>query len=384
MRATVRRSLRAIRLCDRGQVVILMPLFLFIVMIGGTMIVDIGQIVVERRSAQAAADFSALAAAQELPRSASDPNTAAKLATATLMAQDYLRFNNFDPADPDVTVTITPAFEGDVTQIEVTVSRNHKWIFAGFFGVAPAAVTARAVAETDAHQRDVVVVLDRSGSMCLDSHGGPMLKCPKLDEGERWEPFDTMRDAAKDFTNAFEPEVFGLPFDHLALVTYSTDANLDVSLTIDFGQTGTAFGDAVDLMEPAGRTNIGHALFLARKELKNGNGAIQAIVLLTDGLANIANAGSDDNPSHKKCSSSKNCAGADNYVLAQATLAAADGIALYTIGLTDNSGDGLVKQVAQIGFDSGGGGAFFDVSDPSQLSETFEQIANLITLTLTQ
>jgi len=362
----------------------MMPLFLFIVMIGGTMIVDIGQIVVERRSAQAAADFSALAAAQELPRSANDPDTAAKLATATLMAQDYLRFNNFDPADPDVTVTITPAFEGDVTQIEVTVSRNHKWIFGGFFGVAPATVTARAVAETNAHKRDVVVVLDRSGSMCLDSHGGPMSNCPSLDEGERWEPFDTMRDAAKDFTDAFEPEVFGLPFDYLALVTYSTDANLDVSLTIDFGQTGTAFGDAVDSMVPAGRTNMGHALFLARKELKNGDGAIQAIVLLTDGLANISNSGGDDNPSHQNCSYGSNCSGADNYVLTQATLAAADGIALYTIGLTDNSGDNLLQQVAQIGFDSGGGGAFFDVSDPSELSETFEQIANLITLTLTQ
>ncbi len=289
--------------------------------------------------------------------------------------------------------TITPYYEGDVRKIRVEVKRDHSWVFAGYFGIPDPTIGASAVAEANSTPRDVMVVLDRSGSMCLESHGGPMSICPDLsdngdgdsdDPGERWEPFDTMRDAANDFTAAFTPELDSLAFDFIGLVSYSNTATLEAGLTIDYGAPGTIYEDAIDSMVPAGRTNIGHALATALDEIEN-NGhslAMQAIVLLTDGDGNIYNAGSRGDPDFRNCSTG--CGASTNYALQQARLAASQGIALYTIGLTDNAGKDLLVEIAQIGLHEGGGGAFFDVSDPDELTETFLQIAALIQLALVE
>lgn len=378
---------------EPGQTLILAPLFLFLFMIGATLIVDLGSVYVARRSAQAAVDFAALAAAQELPRSDLDANIPQMVNDAIFQANTYLRLNSHDPAASDVYATITPYYDGNVRKIRVEVQRDHQWIFAGFFGIPNPTVGASAVAEANSTPRDVVVVLDRSGSMCLESHGGPMSVCPDLtdngdgddtDPGERWEPFDTMRDAAKDFTTAFTPTIDGIPFDFLSVVSYSSEASLDASLSIDYGAPGTTYENAVASIQPAGRTNIGHALYLARTEMAtNGHsGAVQAIVLLTDGDGNVFNSGSDGSPNFKNCSTG--CGAANNYAIEQARLAASQGIAIYTIGLTDNAGKDLLVQIAQIGLNEGGGGAFFDVADPDQLTETFFEIASLIQLSLVE
>ncbi len=378
---------------DRGQTLMLARLFLFLFLVGATLVVDLGRVYVARRSAQAAVDFAALAAAQELPRSDLESNIPQMVNDAVLQANTYLRLNSHDPMDTDVYATITPYYEGEVRKIRVQVKRDHSWIFAGFFGVPDPTVGASAVAEANSTPRDVMVVLDRSGSMCLESHGGTMSVCPDLtdngdgdtdDPGERWEPFDTMRDAASDFTTAFTPQLDGLPFDFLGVVSYSSTASLDTGLTIDYGAPGTAYENAINSIVPTGRTNIGHALAQARKEIEaNGHsGAVQAIVLLTDGDGNVYNSGSEANPSWTNCSTG--CGASKDYALAQARLAASQGMALYTIGLTDNAGKDLLVQIAQIGQQDGGGGAFFDVSDPDQLTETFLEIAALIQLSLVE
>ena len=163
---------------EHGQTLVLAPLFLFLFMVGAVLVVDLGRVHVARRSAQAAVDFAALAAAQELPRSDLDPNVGLMVNSAVTQARTYLRLNSHDPNASDVTATITPFFEGDVRKIEVVVERNYEWMFAGFFGIADPTVAARAVAEANATPRDVMVVLDRSGSMCRDSHGSG--SCPSL------------------------------------------------------------------------------------------------------------------------------------------------------------------------------------------------------------
>ncbi len=60
---------------DGGQMLMLAPLVLFLFLVGATLIVDLGRVYVARRSAQAAVDFAALAAAQELPRSDLESNS---------------------------------------------------------------------------------------------------------------------------------------------------------------------------------------------------------------------------------------------------------------------------------------------------------------------
>ena len=44
---------------ERGQIVMLMPLFLFLFMLGATLTVDMGRLLVARRDVQAAVDFAA-------------------------------------------------------------------------------------------------------------------------------------------------------------------------------------------------------------------------------------------------------------------------------------------------------------------------------------
>ena len=161
----------------------LMALALGMALVGGVMVIDLGLLWDAKRQAQAAADFAALAAAQDLPRSAADPDAASKMATAEQTALDYLDYldwNDYDPADPDVTATIVTNYGGDVDKIEVRVARPRPWIFGRIFGLSDVDVSGRAVAAANALPRDVAVVLDRSGSMCLFTHGGPKGVCEEV------------------------------------------------------------------------------------------------------------------------------------------------------------------------------------------------------------
>ena len=139
-------------------------------LVGGVLVVDVGLLFGERASAQSAADLAALAAAQELPDDASDPDAAAKWATAEATAIDYLRNNGYDVADADVSGTATANYGGDYGQIEVRVSRNRSWIFGSIFGLGEATVGARAVAEYETYDG---YALFASNSSCgpLDSLG---------------------------------------------------------------------------------------------------------------------------------------------------------------------------------------------------------------------
>lgn len=559
-----------------------MGLFVFF----GVMVIDIGLMWDTRRRAQTAADFAALAAAQDLPRNPSQPDAAARLAQAQTTAIAYLAGNDFDPVDADVSATVSTTYDGEVDKIEVIVTRDRDWILGGVLGLSAITVQGRAVAQTNALPRDVGVVLDRSGSMCLFSYGVLTNDCPdagtaatpssspnplansgiqtadgdmmvlgavagsggsytakngftvgnqqtaggtttmatafkaatgafetpsmqhsgpnrqvlagaKLkvvapggpgtvvdglgawgtglsharpagndralifvagledDEGgdrdivsvsyggepltkinavrtgsgvearveiwtldeagiasaangnfsvtwdsipdhvmyahaffddvEKvvagggqpvWEPFDTMRAAVDQFTTYFKPIVDGQPFDHMALSSFSYDASLDQTLTTSFGPA-SAMETAIAEMEPDGNTNVGHGIELARNEIvSNGNPlAYRVLILVTDGMANRCPDGSGG---FESCSQ----APAEQYARDQAILAAQAGFALYTIGLTDNSGEALMQEIATIGATQGGGGQFFDVDDPSDLAGVFEQIADLLNVAL--
>lgn len=585
-RALYRSLLRVVSLdrqehAQRGQMLPLMALVLGMTLVGGVLVVDIGLLFDERRQAQGAADFAALAAAQELPRSSADPNAAAKMASAEATALDYLQWNGYDTLDPGVTATISTNYLGAVDKIEVVVRKPRSWLFGGVFGLGEITVAGRSVAAANALPRDVLVTLDRSGSMCYGSHpsggcsgwswveeetsssspnpltepieaaaghmvvvgytagnvgtytanngftigleqvingtmtaaaahklsadgtetislthsgpnrqqlvgmtlpssgpnvaliggwqsgllnhvapagaarrlvfianwedeGGADLNCVRyggqdltrvgkdevgsgtragvemwvleeagialaasndftvswdetvnhlayghaffdnVGQGPGWEPFDTMRYAADAFTENFLPTVEGVPFDYIGLASYANTATLDEGLTLDYVAAGNVFDTALWALSPSGRTNIGHAIYVARTELgPNGHlGSAQVIVLLTDGLANrYRSGGTDESPIFSNCSSTP-CNAADDYARAEAQAAADVGIAIYTIGLTGGAGEALLQDIAQIGAVSGGGGQFFDVDDPADLNGTFSQIAELLNYAL--
>ena len=571
---------------ERGQSMPLMLTAMGLALIGGVLVVDIGLLLDERRQAQGAADFAALAAAQDLPRSATDPDVLVKIASAETVAHEYLEWNGFDETEPDVTHIVNSTYAGDVDKIEVMVRRTRPWLFGSLFGLGDITVQGRAVAAANALPRDVAIVLDRSGSMCLFSHGGPKGDCSyigfatgsssstpnpltgdipaqpgdmvvlgatsgnsgsytagagltlmttqdvgasmtfstaqelastnpedlsmqhsgpnrqqlvattlpndgsnvaaigswqtglsshvapagsnrtlvfitgwedgdgsgnpdlnyvryggedltRVDKNEAgttffagvevwiledadissasgssfavswdesvtrvayahafyenvlqgglsgWEPFDTMRSAADSFVDNFEPYVEGSPFDYMALVSYNSAAQLEQGLTLDYIAPGNVFETALWAMIPENSTNIGHAIYEARTELENNGtlGHIKVIVLLTDGLANrYRSGGTDASPVFSSCSVP--CTAAENYARDEAQKAADVGMAIYTIGLTGNAGETLLQDIANIGANSGAGGQFFDVDNPADLNDTFNQIAELLNFAL--
>jgi hypothetical protein len=97
--------------------------------------VDLGSYATERRDLQNAADAIALAAAQELPNGDA----------AQEVADEWAEANGIDPAT--MTVTIIPQGSGEPNpKVEVSIERDHAFIFARLIGVTSAGVGASATA----------------------------------------------------------------------------------------------------------------------------------------------------------------------------------------------------------------------------------------------
>ena len=107
----------------------------FIIMLPGLLAVcalglDAGNLYVERREMQAAADLAALAGARLLPNATS----------ATAKAQSIATANGYP-----TTVTITTPYSGDTSKIEVRITRPVNTLFLPILGVSTLDVSARGV-----------------------------------------------------------------------------------------------------------------------------------------------------------------------------------------------------------------------------------------------
>lgn len=333
---------------DCGQVIVLVTaaMMSMIAMMG--LVFDVGMQLEQRRQLQNAVDAAAHAGAQSLPDTTD----------ASAQATQYFNLNLPTGGTPTFTVNYpTPDFE----QIEIVGSLTVDYAFLSLFGKSSATVTARALA--GAQPTDVMLALDRSGSMCQDSHG-LMLNCPN--SGSPHQPMTSVKDAGNVFQDLFAPG-----WARMGLVSFSTDATLDQPLTADFGP-GSALETAVNNVYPSGYTNIGDALHDSIAELKLGPGArpgaFQVIVLLSDGVPNRCGGGAS-------CSS----VAAANYARAKAQEAAAQNITVYTIGLGDNVDEFLMQEIADIG-----GGTYINSPTAAELDATFDTIASLIKVKILQ
>ena len=306
------------------------------------MVLDIGVQLEQRRQFQNAVDAAAHAGAQMLP------DTVA----ASTQAEYY--FNANLPSLGASTLSINfPTTDHE--QIQVSGSAEVKFAFLSLFGKNSALVSARAVA--GAQSTDVMLALDRSGSMCWDSHGtgGNCSDPPEIKE-----PMNSVQVAANGFSDLFEPG-----WARVGLVSFSNTATLDQEISTDFGP-GSSLEAAVNNLFPSGRTNIGDAIVAAHDEVLNGAAtrpdALKVIVLLSDGVPNRCAGGSS-------CSNSA----AANYARTAAAAAAADGITIYTIGLGNDLDAALMQDVADIG-----NGAYIQSPDTNDLMATFDTVAAMI------
>jgi hypothetical protein len=326
-----------------------------------------------RRQLQNAVDAAAHAGAQELP------DTTVAAATA-----EYYWDLNKPPIASDSEIVVTFPDEGsgwEDARIQIDVEATVQFGILGLVGKPSA--TVGAFAEAGAQVKDIVVILDRSGSMCIGSHDS--FDCDEWDRRDppdgivtpawSWEPIRSTQEAAVTFSMFFTPV-----YDRFGLVSYSTSAYLDRSLTTDFNNANdnsfdddtisgcvscSDFADEVLELQPDGSTNIGHSIVLARNELLYGSGrpdASKIMVLMTDGIANRCGTG-------YSCSTSA----AASYAYSEAVTAANNGIAIYTIGLGPDINETLLQNIADVG-----GGFYLNAPTEEDLEATFEEIADAI------
>ena len=169
---------------EAGQVVVLVTGGMLTLLASVGIVLDVGIQVEQRRQLQNAVDAAAHAGAQMLP------DTAA----ASARAQQYFEANTPTEGTPALSITFpTP----DREQIEIVGSLEVQYVVLSLFGKDSGSVSARAVAGAQA--TDIVLALDRSGSMCRDSHWLTS-NCPAPPPDH--EPMTSVKAAANGFRRA--------------------------------------------------------------------------------------------------------------------------------------------------------------------------------------
>lgn len=255
---------------ERGiSVAISSLLLIFVIPILGLSI-DATLLYVVKTQLQGAVDGAALAASKSLSRGADD---AAHKQAATDAAKTYVKLNypksfffsqdvQIDPTN-GVNIDLSVANQRTVT---VTATVSEPTLFMRWLNFT--ATTVAATATTVRKDVNIVLVLDRSGSMSASSSCEPM------------------KAAAINFVKKFTPGR-----DNIGIISFATTTQEQVPITTnwihDSSETGTGFNmsTALNGISCAGSTSSAEALWYAYNELVGLNqpGALNYIVFFTDG-----------------------------------------------------------------------------------------------------
>jgi len=221
------------------------------------LVIDYGLILANRSQISGAVDAAALAGAQELPDKEA----------ARSVANNFALMNSGRVPNPIPTITF-PA--GNV--IRVQEKAGSPALFSRILGLTNFSVGA--IAESTRFDPNIAIIIDRSGSMCDDSHPPSTGHCPPVGP---WEPFSTVQRIAKEFVDQFK----GDPI--FTLISFSDSATLDAPLT----QDRSVIKAAIDNLKPLGATDIAASLKTSIDQLLQSTGRNpNLIVLMTDGVPN--------------------------------------------------------------------------------------------------
>lgn len=287
------------RACEeRGLAVVVVVLWLTVLLGVAGMVLDVGALYHARRQLQASADAAALAGASQLPDAAAAGNVAKQYGTAGKNKRDGLGA---------VTETITPKCVTSLTgcyptnALNVMESAQVPTAFLGLFGIKSVKLTAQATAcgPCGGRPADIVLIYDRTLSMCMDYYGNQDGSCTKLNNA---------RAGMQTLIRSLDPR-----YDRVALVTLppasstatactappsnvydSTSAAwLVVPLSSDYVVNGqlnqnSKLVQTVACLPAAGQTAYANAIDAAQAELTaNGRPNTEhSIVFFTDGAAN--------------------------------------------------------------------------------------------------
>jgi hypothetical protein len=284
---------------EDGQVLILIVLFLIVLLGFCALCLDVGHAYLAQRRLQSSVDAAALAGAQELPDAAS----------ATTFANTYGSGGSNTPFGLDgVTMTVTTRCIASVpgcapaNAVVVKETGVVNTTFAKLLGVPSFKVHASATACSPCGEKplDVMLVLDRTGSMCTDATGAQDPTCADMEHA---------REGMKTFLGLMNPTL-----DHVGLAVLPPSSSMAtkcdkppntasyndptapyllVPLSSDY-KTGTVLNGSSDLVytincvKANGNTAYANAIDAAQAELvKDGRpGTQKIIVFLSDGAAN--------------------------------------------------------------------------------------------------
>lgn len=202
-------------------------------------------------------------------------------------------------------------------------------------------------AETSVCKRpvDVVLVIDRSGSMDDDKQNPP-------------QPLTDVKDAALVFVDELAPE------DRAGLVSFGTTATNppDKTLTADLSSLKDVIRKIMVILNGEQNTNIGEGIVRAHDELssfRHNSDSGKVIVLLTDGVATHPQKADDELFPEK-------------YAEFEASAAKRDNINIFTIGLGNKVNNDFLKRI------SSGSEFNFSTGSSENLSSIYKQIASEI------
>jgi Putative Flp pilus-assembly TadE/G-like/von Willebrand factor type A domain len=281
---------------EDGQSLVIVVLFLVVLLGFCALTIDVGHAYLAQRRLQSSVDAAALAGADLLP------NTAAAQAGAAQYGNGDL---NQPPGVDDVQMTVSTkcltSVPGCTTANAVTVKETGsvKTVFGGILGIGSLNVNATATACSPCGTKplDIMLVLDRTGSMCQAPDGTP--NCADLAAAQN---------AMLQFLRLMDPSL-----DHVGLAVLPpapsatascpsigamkyltpTDPYVIVPLSNDYAVGGSLNPSSqlvskIGCVQGTGTTAYANALEMAQAELvKDGRPNVQKIIVfMSDGAAN--------------------------------------------------------------------------------------------------
>lgn len=289
-----------LRHSEQGQVIVLLIVILVVLLGAAALVVDVGRAYLIKRHLQASADAAATAGALELP----DP------AAATTYARNYSGRDgarNDHNKLPSVTTVVTTkclsfAPCSPVNTVVVEQTTTVPTIFARVLGIDEFTIRAKATACSPCSSRplDIMLVLDRTGSMCQDSDGNSDPSCIDLQNA---------REGLREFVQYMDPALHKIGLTVFPPATSSgnrcntpdsnnynsTSAVYNVvQLSNDYKiedslNTSSRLVSTINCQKGGGTTAYANAIEAAQAELQSSRarpGVQNVIIMFSDGAAN--------------------------------------------------------------------------------------------------